>query len=86
MLIVLMFVMVDLIILTIVTAVDDARYTARTVPDRENPDIMTVSQLSLWVVGTAQLNCLIGTQLHVLVVVCYQLYRVCSILDLEQPD
>lgn len=51
MLIVLMFVMVDLIILTIVTAIDGARYTARTVPDRENPDIMTVSQLSLWVVG-----------------------------------
>ena len=47
MLIVLMFVMVDLIILTIVTAIDGARYTARTIPDRENPDIMTVSQLSL---------------------------------------
>ena len=78
MLIVLIFVMVDLIILTIVTAVDDARYTARTVPDRENPDIMTVSQLSLWVVGTAQLSLHTGTQLHVLVVVCYQLYCICS--------
>ena len=80
MLIVLMFVMVDLTILTIVTAIDGARYTARTIRDRENPDIMTVSQLSLWVVGTAQLNCLTGTQLHVLpVVVCYQLYCICSV-------
>ena len=70
MLIVLMFVMVDLTILTIVTAIDGARYTARTIRDRENPDIMTVSQLSLWVVGTAQLSCLTSTQLHVLVVVC----------------
>ena len=86
MLIVLMFVMVDLIILTIVTAVDDARYTARTVPDRENPDIMTVSQLSLWVVGTAQLSCLTGTQLHVLVVVLSTILYLQHSIYLEQPD
>jgi len=53
MLIVLLFVMVDLIILTIVTAIDTARYTARIVPDKENPAIMTVSQLRF---GGAQLN------------------------------
>ena len=45
MLIVLILVMVDLIILTIVTAIDTARYTAKNVTDKENPAIMTVSQL-----------------------------------------
>ena len=44
MLIVLILVMVDLIIITIVTAVDSARYTVLQVQDRENAPSVNVSQ------------------------------------------
>lgn len=43
--IVLMFVMVDLIILIIVTAIDVVRYTVRTIRDAENPAIVNVSSI-----------------------------------------
>lgn len=41
--IVLIFVMVDLIILTTVTAIEDVHYTAKTIHDAENPTIVNVS-------------------------------------------
>ena len=44
MLIVLILVMVDLIILTTVTAVDTARYTVMSVQDGENAPSVNVSQ------------------------------------------
>ena len=47
MIVVLIFVIVDIIILTTVTAVDNARYTFLSVQDRENPPSVNVSHTML---------------------------------------
>lgn len=47
MILVLMFVILDIIILTTVTAIDSSRYTVMSVRDRENPDsVQNVSEYS----------------------------------------
>ena len=63
--IVLIFVMVDLIILTTVTAIEDVHYTAKTIHDAENPTIVNVSSI------------LVDTLcIHILVVVALSVHMV----------